>query len=442
MKGVRRAPKLWAALRVQLWLIPGVAAIAAFLLARVLVEVDREWIEQYDAWFLFQGTSSSARELVSTIASAMITLTGVVFSITVLVLQLASGQFSPRVLRSLLGDRYTQSAMATFVGTFVYALGLLLSIRGSSDDIQRLVPALSVFVAFVFVLVSVGVFVVYIHHIAHSVRAITIITRIGDETRSAIERMLPHVARETDIDDGDGPESSGDVPDAAPATVRSTERGALARVNSRRLFELACKQDALVELIPMVGDFVPFDAPVLRYWPAERHEVACALEALVFERERAPEQDPMFGIRQLVDIAQRALSPGVNDPSTAVQALDEIHDLLRILSRRQFPDSVHVDHAGVPRLILHRPSWKAFVHLSLDEIREAGAGQSQVVRRLYALIDDCVAYAPLYRHGPLREQRVLLERAARHAAPEATDGAQRRARVVSESPASSPAHRA
>ena len=440
MKPIRRARKLWATLRVQLWLIPGAAAIFTFLLARVLVEVDRVWIEQHDAWFLFQGTSSGARELVSTIASAMITFTGVVFSITVLVLQLASGQFSPRVLRSLLGDRHTQAAMATFVGTFVFALGLLLSIRGSSDDVQALVPALSVFVAFAFVLVSVGVFILYIHHISHSVRAITIITRIGDETRHTIEGMFPDVAR--GADDEDEPASNPEARDAAPAIVRSTDRGALARVNSSRLFELACKHDALVELIPMVGDFVPYDAPVLRYWPAERTEVACALDALVFESERAPDQDPMFGIRQLVDIAQRALSPGVNDPSTAVQVLDAIHDLLRMLSRREFPDPVRVDQDGVPRLILHRPSWDAFTHLALDEIREAGAGSSQVVRRLYALIDDCIAYAPVSRHAPLRVQRALLEAAAHEAAPQATDGARRPARVVSETSARETAHRA
>ncbi len=435
MKLAGQVAKLGARLKVQLWLIPGVAAVFAFVLARVLVTIDREWIAQRDAWFLYQGTSSAAGELVSTIASAMITFTGVVFSITVLVLQLASGQFSPRVLRTLLSDRHTQAAMATFVGTFVFALGLLLSIRGTTDDMHGLVPALSVFVAFILVLVSVGVFIDYIHHISHSIRAITIVTRIGDETRRSIERMLPRVAQGAHVE-AEGPASTAEVRAGAPAIVRSQERGALVHVNSRLLLELACKHDALVELIPMVGDFVPHDAPVLRYWPAERDALASALDALAFDRERVIDQDPMFGIRQLVDIAQRALSPGVLDPSTAVQVLDEIHDLLRIVSRREFPDPVRVDGDGVPRLILHRPGWEAFTNLALDEIREAGAGSSQVVRRLYALIDDCIGYAPVHRHAALREQRSLLEKAAREEAPEATNGTHRHARVVSESAAS------
>ncbi|MBA3396000.1 MAG: DUF2254 domain-containing protein [Deltaproteobacteria bacterium] len=439
MKLVVRAEKLWAALRVQLWLFPGVATIFAFVLARVLVVVDREWIEHHDAWFLYQGTSSAAGELVSTIASAMITFTGVVFSITVLVLQLASGQFSPRVVRSLLGDRHTQAAMATFVGTFVFALGLLLSLRGVTDDAHGLVPGLSVFVAFMFVLVSVGMFIVYIHHISHSIRAITIITRIGHETRQSLERMFPRVAQGAQEEDKSA--SAVEVRDAPPTIVRSREHGALIHVNSNHLFELARKHDGLIEVMPMVGDFVPRDAPVLRYWPATHDALGSALSALVLDRERLTEQDPMFGIRQLVDIAQRALSPGVNDPSTAVQVLDEIHDLLRMVSRRDFPDPVRVDDAGVARLILPRPGWEAFVHLALDEIRDAGAGSSQVVRRLKALIDDCIDYAPAHRHAPLREQRALLESAAREEAPDATDGTHRRARVIGESAAAAVAHR-
>lgn len=398
-----RTKNTLAELRTKLWFVPGIAAVSAFLLARVLIEIDHTVIEQSDAWFLFQGTPAAGRELVSTIASAMITFTGLVFSITVVVLQLGSGQFSPRVLRTFLSDRYTHIAMATFVGTFVFALGLLLAIRGSGEEISPFIPALSVFVAFVLVLVSTGVFIVYIHHIAHSIRAINIIARIGDELLVSIDRMFPTVAH----DPAEWPDLVR--PTAPPGEVRAKRRGVLARVDTEQLFALAEKHDGLIELTPRIGQYVVSDAVVMRYWPADREELASAIATLSFARERAPEQDPMFGFRQLVDVAQRALSPGTNDPSTAVQVLDEIHEALRVLSHREFPNPLRANRDGVPRLILPRPTWPEFVDLALDEIREAARGSSQVHARLVALLDDCIAYAPVDRHAPLRTQRQLVE---------------------------------
>ena len=400
-----RIGKLLSEARTQLWFLPAITAIAAVALARVLINIDHR-IGRAEWWFLFQGTSATGRELVSTIASAMITFTGLVFSITVLVLQLASGQFSPRALRTFLGDRVTHIAMATFVGTFVFALSVLLSIRGSAGEIDRFVPTLSVFAAFVLVLVSTGVFIYYIHHIAHSTRAITVISRIGDELRESIEHMYPNVAR--------GPDDECLIvrPTGPCGEVRASRRGVLTRVAVERLFEIAEKHDGLIEVVPEIGDFVVTDAPILRYWPADREALAGAEETLVFERERTPDQDPMFGIRQLVDIAQRALSPGINDPSTAVQALDQIHEALRIISRRAFPHPVRANDAGKRRLILPRPEWSEMVHLALDEIRESGIKLLQIRSRLAALIEDCIAYAPPHRQGPLREQRELLAAAS------------------------------
>jgi uncharacterized membrane protein len=393
-------------LRAQLWFIPGLAASGAFVLARTLVHLDRGVIARHDTWFLFQGTPAAARELVSTIASATMTFTGLVFSITVLVLQLASAQFSPRVLRTFLEDRHTHVAMAVFVGTFVFAMSLLLSIRGSTEHVELFVPALSVFVAFLLVLASVGVFIHYIHHIAHSVRAVTIIRRVADETRRAIDEMFPN----TGVD-----APPVEVPRRArerPATVMFRGRaGHLAYVAEQSLLELAEAHDALIEVLPRVGDFVLSEAPVIRHWPADRRELARAVEALVIEPERTGHQDPGFGFRQLVDIAARALSPGINDPSTAVQVLDELHELLRHLAGRAFPSPVRANAAGTPRLILPRPPWDDFVHLALEEVRQYGAGSSQVMNRLRALLDDCLAFVPPDRAPPLAEQRGLLQAA-------------------------------
>ena len=434
-----RIGKLLSEAHTQLWFLPSITAIAAFVLARVLIDIDHR-IGRANWWFLFQGTSATGRELVATIASAMITFTGVVFSITVLVLQLASGQFSPRALRTFLGDRSTHVAMATFVGTFVFALSVLLSIRGSAGEIERFVPTLSVFAAFVLVLASTGVFIFYIHHIAHSTRAITVISRIGDELRVSIEHMYPNIAQEPDD------ECLIVRPPGPCGEVRASRHGVLTRVAVERLFELAEQHDGLIEVVPKIGDFVVSDAPILRYWPADREALARAAETLVFERERTPDQDPLFGIRQLVDIAQRALSPGINDPSTAVQVLDEIHEALRIISRRAFPHPVRASAAGKRRLILPRPEWSEIVRLAIDEIRESGVKLLQIRSRLSALLDDCIAYAPPHRQAPLREQRELLAAASTRPEPrsdqpashtaasagsrEATDGERPRGRHV------------
>ncbi|HSJ99879.1 MAG TPA: DUF2254 domain-containing protein, partial [Kofleriaceae bacterium] len=293
-------------LRAQLWFLPSLAAIGAFVLARILIHLDHSVIHRHDTWFLFQGTPTSARELVSTIASATMAFTGLVFSITVVALQLASSQFSPRVLRTFLEDRLTHVAMAVFVGTFVFAMSLLLSIRGSSEQVDRFVPALSVFVAFLLVLGSVGVFIHYIHHMAHSVRAVTIIRRVADETRHAIDEMFPNTGR--DAPPVAVPHHADDAGDPPGVVTYRGRAGNLAYVAEDHLFELAEAHGALIEVVPLVGDYVLSDAPVIRYWPADRRELAGAVEALVIQPERTGHQDPMFGFRQLVDIAERALS--------------------------------------------------------------------------------------------------------------------------------------
>lgn len=410
-RGHRR--RVLGAIRSKLWLIPGVTALGAFVAVRALVAVDHALQGDREAWFLFGGTTDGAREVVSTIASAMMTFTGLVFSITILVLQLASGQFSPRVLRTFLEDRNTHVTMATFVGTFVFAIALLPAIRSSTDDAGEFVPALSVFVVFLLVLASVGVFIQYIHHIAHSIRAVTIIKRVATETREAIENMYPEGA----ADHVGAPIAWR--PTTAPRVIthRGTA-GVLAAVEDEALLRLAHEADAVIEVVPMVGDFVVTGGVIVRCWPAEARELACAADALTIQAERTPHQDPMFGFRQLVDIAERALSPGINDPSTAVQALDEIHDLLRRLVTRGFPSPVRIDREGTPRLVLPRPGWDAYVHLALDEIRQYGAGSIQIARRLRALLDDCLAVAPPDRRPPLEEQRALLDRTVTREQPD------------------------
>lgn len=382
--------------KTSLWPAPTVATLAAIALATGLPLVDQRIAQDRSAWFLFGGGAESARALLSTISSSMISFTALVFSITVLVLQLASGQFSPRVIRTFLQEPATKLAMAVFVGTFVYALVVLTKVRAAPDVF---VPALAVWFAFALILASVGVFIHYIDRMANSVRAITVLTRIAAETRDGIDRMYPD-------DVSEEPEAGNARPSHQPDLVihHAGAPGVVIAVDADTLLHLASSAGALIALVPRIGDFVPTDTQLFRVWGSGEVDQAALLRAVAIEEERTPHQDPAFGFRQLVDIAVRALSPGLNDPTTAVQALDQLHDLVRRLCRRRFPAEARADESGSVRLLLPRPTFDDYVTLAFEEILAYGKSSVQVIRRMRGALQDCMAVAPPARQRVLREQ--------------------------------------
>lgn len=386
----------------SLWLAPTAGVVAAFAGAWALQRIDEVLGQDRTAWFLFGGDAESARELLSLIASSMITLTALVFSITVLALQLASGQFSPRVIRNFLRDPATKLAMATFVGTFVYAIMLLTTVRVSPGEF---VPALGVMVAVALVLASVAVFINYINRITQSVRAITVLTQVAAETRASIDEMYPGGVFEEPVAEPFVPERAADlVVDHAGAP------GVVTTVDEGLLMELAVEADVVIALVPRIGDFVPGGAPLFRVWGAGHPEGKRLRGAVAIEKERTPDRDPAFGFRQLVDVAIRALSPGVNDPTTATQSLDHLHDLVRRLTRRRFPSEARADEHGSLRLVLPRLDYEGYVRLAFEEIREYGSESVQVMRRLRDVLTDCISIAPDGRREVLHAE---LERATR-----------------------------
>ncbi len=407
-------------LRSRLWFIPGTLAIGAGLLAFVLAGLDRlvdQSVASSLSGILFAGGPDSARLVLSTIAAAMLTFTGLVFTVTMLVLQLASAQLSPRVMRTFLRDRLNQFVLGLFIATFLYALLLLRDVRSPADG-AAFVPAIAVTVAYGLVLASVGLFVVYIHHMAQAIRAATVLRSVADETREAIRRLYP---------EGVGDEPPPPVPrlpERPPDAVAALERppGVITSVDEEALLHLATEHGISVELTHMVGDFVPTGAPLLRVWELQERgaepsddRAPLPLEALAraiqIGTERTMTQDAAFGFRQIVDIAERALSPGINDPTTAVQALDELHDLLRRLAIRKIPSPVRLADDGSALLRLPRPDWDDYVSLALDEIRLFGAGSIQVDRRLRYLLLDLKEAAPGSRQTSIIRQLKLLDAA-------------------------------
>lgn len=400
--------RLYAKLDTSVWLIPALSMLGAALLSVLLEHLDQHVSEDANSWFLFRGGPEGARAVLATVAGSLMTLAGVVFSVTILVLQLASSQFSPRVLRHFLGDRGSQTVLGVFMGTFLYALLGLRSVRGSTDGIEDNVPALTVWFAVVLATGCVASFIYFIHHVAQSIRAVNLLHRIGQEAREHLPRLYPEALGERDEDANAPPERD------EPSLVIPFQgtSGVLIAVDDLALAKETTRAGAVLRLCPMVGDFVLHGTALFEAWGEGASELDLDLvrRSVAIGRERNVRQDVLFAIRELVDVAERALSPGVNDPTTAIQALDEIHDILRRLVRQRFPDTHRYDEEGRLRLILPRPDWNAYVRLAVDEVRIAGAGSMQVARRLRFLLEDLLRIAPLARRAELQKQLAMLER--------------------------------
>ena len=404
-------------LRTSLWFVPALFAVAAIAAALVLLAVDNTLASGGTAFFLYGGTAEGARSVLSTIAQSMLTFTGLVFTITMLVLQLASSQLSPRVMRTFLRDRANQAVLGLFVATFVFTLVVLREVRTPVGDVEGFVPGISIWVAFVLLLTSVGAFVYYIDHMAHAIRASTVVANIASETHEAVERLYPdpltpHAPREL---------ADGDLrpPDRVVMAARG---GVVVAIDEDAIVELTGQGDRQLELVPAIGDFVPSGAPLLRLsgsW--DDRAVDEVRKAVGIGDERTVEQDAAFGFRQLVDVAVRALSPGTNDPTTAVQALDRLHDLLRHLADREIPGAIREDGDGRVRLVLPRPGWDDYVSLAVDEIRLAGEGQIQIARRLRYLLEDLLSVAGPERQGVLRQELQLVAASAGRSFSDAAD---------------------
>lgn len=377
--------------------------VSAVLAAVLLIILDRV-LAGRDVTLAFAGGADSARSLLSTIAASMVTLTTLVFSITVVVLQLASSQYSPRAQRGFLRDRQNQVTLGIFLGSFVYALVVLREVRGGSGGGEEFVPGAAVTGAFLMVLASAFLFVQYINHISQAMRAVTIIEDIGDEARRTLTKLHPEAF--PDQHEAALAASPQGPPDAE---VKATAPGIVAHLDIGHLVEVAERCDAVARVVPRVGDFVATGMPLVRLWVAGSDEVdtRAVRACITLASERDSRQDVAFGIRQLVDIAERALSPGINDPSTAAICMDQIHDLLRRLATCGEIPTVHADGTGEIRVLLAWPTWDDYVGLAFDELRNWSAPSLQARRRLQSMLDDLKGVVPPHRRGPLEAREPL-----------------------------------
>ena len=344
----------------------------------------------------------SARALLAALASSMLTFIVFVFSILLLAVQLASAQLTPRIIALVYRSRVLKISLTFFVFAFTYTLAVLSRI----DDV---VPQVSLWVAVYGSVACIGLFIYMIDHVGKSLRPVSVLTRRRQRGPGGHPRGVPAAAR--------GPRRDADQCRAAaprphrraPSPARRT--GAVLAFDVAGLVELARRADCLIELVPQVGDFVTRGDPLFRLYRGGEAIADDQLhQSVAIGPERTLEQDPGFAFRIIVDIASKALSPAINDPTTAVLALDQIHRLLRTVAKRQLDTGRVDDAAGRLRLAYRTPDWDDFVSLSVTEIRQFGRESIQVVRRMRAMLENLIRVVPPQRAALLRAELDLLSR--------------------------------
>lgn len=342
------------------------------------------------------GSPDAAIAILSTVAGSMVSLAALVLTITMVVVQLAMGQFSPRIVQRILQDKPSQLAIGIFVATFAHAILALREVQTEGDGI---VPGVAVLVAFILVVVSIMVLVWYVNHIGRALRVSALIELVGRDTRKLLEKL---------------PSNENDIEGRDDWTIMAPHSGVITRLDHVKLIKLAKSGDCVLELQPHLGQFVPAGAKLFRVEGGDGTlDKAAAIGAVELGLERTLDQDMAYGLRLLVDIAERSLSEGrFQDPTTAVQSIDRLHDCLRQLAARALPDGRYQDSDGAVRLVMPTMSWNDYVHLAFDEIRMAGIGSPQIARRLRAALEDLITVTSDEQRAPLEAQLGLLDEGA------------------------------
>jgi uncharacterized membrane protein len=398
-----RLRQLWIDVRASLWFIPGQIVLAAVAAAVGLVQLDL-WIgaDALERWpLLFGAGADGSRGLLTAVATSMITVAGVVFSITVVALSLTASQYTSRVLRNFMSDRTNQTVLGVFLGIFAYCLVVLRTIRGGDEGV--FVPSLAVLFALALAFVAISVLIYFIHHIASSIQAAHILATAADETRRAADRLFPDA-----VEDADRDEVVHAPLRADRRVVAATRSGYLQRVEYSDLEAYARERNITIQLERCVGEFVVEGTPLLSVVPAD-----CVDDAAVgplrgsctVGRQRTINQDVAFGIRQIVDIALKALSPAVNDTTTAVMCLDHLTAILVQLSSRciVWPPT---GQDGQRRVLAPGPTFATLTRDALHQIRESASGNSVIAERLLRLL-----YLLARHNAAASRRRVLLDHA-------------------------------
>ena len=392
----------------SLWFTPTMIALAYAALALVLLRADQALgldTEGRDAWAV--GGADGARGVLFAIAGTTLSVLGVIFSLTIVVLQIASAQFTPRVMRNLTGDRGTQVVLGVFLGTFTYALLVLRAIRspGENGGGAGFVPVTAVAVAIVLALVSIGFMIYTINHVARSVQVAVIIKRVTHDTLDLLDEPL---AGESD-DRGDPALAGSALPEEPGETIASDGDGYLEAIDAGALLAAAEMRGLVVRTEALVGSFLLAGAPLATVWSQGTLDADLAKRlrsAFVLGPERTRQQDVELGIRQLADIAVRALSPAINDPTTATLCIDRLGQLLVRAATRDETEVLTGPGSGC--VVLRGPTFARLTDVAFTQIRHYTAGDALVATHLMGTLGEVAARVSVAQQEPLREQAAAL----------------------------------
>jgi uncharacterized membrane protein len=422
---------LWSAARDSLWFLPGVLTLLAAALAVTLMVVERQgrlWTGEAP-WWLYQGGADGARTVLSSITASLITVTGVIFSVTIVAVQLASSQYTPRVLRNFTSDRGNQLVLGIFIGTFTYGVLVLRTIRSSAAEGEAFVPRLAITGAVALLLVSVVALIYFINHVAREIHVTAILDRVTRETMGNVHKLFPeHIGRADEV-----PPPDPRLPEHDSVFVCASEAGYIQIVDENNLFELGEQRQIVIGMEPKIGDYVIQGRPLASVWTegqlSEDLEQAIR-KAFVLGPERTPDQDVEFGMIQISDVAIKALSPSVNDPTTAVRCIDRLAEILAEFGTRKPPEPRRT-RDGAVRFVASYTEYDRAVKVAFDDIRHFGASIPLIAEHLLRTLADLQALVPEERKKPLLEQawavlhtareeienprdRVAIEEAAEH----------------------------
>lgn len=419
---VKKITAVWNGIRDSLWFVPTMLTLAAAVLAVVTVQLDIWGVLPEDRpgmiW-LYTGSAEAARGVLTAIASGLITVTGVVFSVTIVALQLASTQFTPRVLRNFTADRPNQVVLGVFISTFTYALLVLRVVRGAEpaalDEGEAFVPHISITVAVLLTVVSIGFLIFFINHLARSIQASVILDRVTSEILRIMDRLVPEYLGEP-LDD----EVESVTPRAQGSRVAARDSGYVQGIDQESVFRLLGSDSYTIRLDREVGDFVLPGTVLATVWPAtvspDDSMAGDIRKAYILGLERTPHMDVERGVIELSDIAVKALSPSINDPTTAVLCVDRLAEVLLAFSRRAPAGRVRRHHGNGGILIVPKTEFERLAATALDQVRHFGVGNPRFAT---SLLDRLAHLGELLPDGAAR--RVV----ARHAAAVLRDACRR-----------------
>lgn len=388
---------IWETIHTSFWFVPGIMVLGALVLSFVTVSFDQRTMSVKFAnslGFVWSGGAEGARSLLSTIAGSMITVAGVVFSITIVALTLASSQFGPRLLRNFVQDIGNQITLGTFIATFLYCILVLRTVRGQNDG--GFIPFISITCGVALAIASLGVLIFFIHHVSTSIQAENLIAKVGQALCTAVEVHFPEARPQGSQQDAQQAFDQ-QLKSLLRVPVVSNRSGYLQRIDRDQLLSRAQKDDLWVVLKKGPGDFVIFDDVLADVWMRPGNTQSGSLESDLNKHfglghQRTESQDVRYGARQLSEIAARALSPGINDPYTAIACIDWMTDALARIARRQPAPRLFADRRGEIRLVESTPSFEDMCGATLEPIIAYGLDSALVARHLIASIRRVAQY--------------------------------------------------